>query len=177
MSEPHYQHSCPSLNPMSFRLIYWIRWLCHGTCRYFMSQFFVSYTLLLIQSIGSFVLCSTGVILPIIFKAACTVQSAKCKLLTHLLSEVLLPWLIWFHKLTGEKLLTMYSEKKTDRKKIKKQTNKRTKTKKFKSLSGKQLLKTQNDMSCDNLHFVIYRHWAHFISSDICLLVWFFIFV
>ena len=139
MSEPLYQHSCPSLNPMSFRLIYWIRWLCHGTCRYFMSQFFVSYTLLLIQSIGIFVLCSTGVILPIIFKAACTVQSAKCKLLTHLLPEVLLPWLIWFHKLTGEKLLRMDSEKKTDRKKIvKKERKKQTKTKKwnFKSLPG-----------------------------------------
>ena len=53
---------------MSFRLIYWIKWLCHGTCRYFMSQFFVTYTLLLIQSIGIFVLCSSGVILPLIFK-------------------------------------------------------------------------------------------------------------
>ena len=86
-----------------------------------------------------FVLCSTGVILPIIFKAACTVQSAKCKLLTHLLPEVLLPSLIWFHKLTGEKLLRMDSEKKTDRKKIvKKERNKQTKTKKwnFKSLPG-----------------------------------------
>ena len=90
---------------MSFRLIYWIRWLCHGTCRYFMSQFFVTYTLLLIQSIRIFVFCSTGAIFPIIFKPACTVQSAKLKLYTNLLLEVLLPSLIWFHKETGEKLL------------------------------------------------------------------------
>ena len=62
---------------------------CYGTCSYFMSQFFVTCTLLLIQSIGIFVLCSTGVILPIIFKPACTVQSAKPKLFTHLLPEVL----------------------------------------------------------------------------------------
>ena len=74
---------------MSFRLIYWIKVTLSWHLQLFMSQFFATYSLLLIQSIGIFVLCSTGVILPIIFKPACTVQSAKPKLFTHLLPEVL----------------------------------------------------------------------------------------
>ena len=137
---------------MSFRLIYWIRWLCHGICRYFVSQFFVTYTLLLIQSIGIFVLCKTGVILPIILKPACTVQSAKLKLFTNLLPEVILPSLIWFHKETGEKLLRMNSEDKTDNKNSKKRKKERKKKKSeiFKPLLGELLLKTKNNMSSDN---------------------------
>ena len=146
-----------------------------------MSQFFVTYTLLLIQSIGIFVLCRTGVvlliILPLIFKPACTVQSAKLKLFTNLLPEVLLPSLIWLHKETEEKLLRRDSEDKTDNKNSKKRKKKRKKERKseiFKPLPGKQ--KTIC-LLIINLHFVIYRYWAHFINSDICLLVWFFIFV